>query len=57
MSTLLQADVFSFAMVMYELLHRRVIVLSILEKHFGASFERKERAIYEYAESVARGYR
>lgn len=32
-----KADVFSFAIVCYELLHRRLILSSILEKHFGAS--------------------
>ena len=30
------ADIFSFAIVCYELLHRRLILSSILEKHFGA---------------------
>ena len=53
-----KADVFSFAMAMYELVHRRLILSTILEKHFGSSFEEKELALYEYASAVAtQGYR
>ena len=53
-----QADVFSFAMTAYELLHRRLILTTVLEKHFGASFEEKELALFEYASAVAtQGYR
>ena len=54
----MKADVFSFAMAMYELVHRRLILSTILEKHFGSSFEEKELALYEYASAVAtQGYR
>ena len=54
----MKADVFSFAMAMYELVHRRLILSTILEKHFGSSFEEKELALYEYATAVAKeGFR
>ena len=52
-----QADVFSFAIVCYELLHRRLILSSILEKHFGADADAVTEAIGEYASAVAAGYR
>ena len=54
---MLQADVFSFGVVCYELLHRRLILSSILEKNFGASARVLESATVEYASSVAAGFR
>ncbi|KAG1659741.1 hypothetical protein FOA52_006011 [Chlamydomonas sp. UWO 241] len=52
-----KADVFSFAMCAYELLHRRLMLLTIMEQHFGAPLEVKQKAVFEYARSVAAGYR
>ena len=52
-----QADVFSFGIVCYELLHRRQIISSVLERHFGSSPRVVEAAIVEYAAAVAAGYR
>ena len=54
----MKADVFSFVMAMYELVHRRLILSTILEKHFGSSFEERELALFEYATAVAtQGFR
>ena len=52
-----KVDIFSFAMVMYEMLHRRLILTSILEKNMGADGEEMEQAITDYAAAVAGGYR
>ena len=52
-----KVDIFSFAMVMYELLHRRLILTSILEKNMGADAYEMEQAIMDYAAAVAGGYR
>jgi hypothetical protein len=52
-----QADVFSFAITCYEIIHRRLIVHMILEAHFRSSHQQKEIAVVEYASAVAAGYR
>jgi serine/threonine protein kinase len=54
-----KADVFSFAMVMYELLHRRTIMDHIIEMNPRASAtdEEMEHAIAVYAQMVANGHR
>ena len=52
-----QADVFSFAVTCWEILHRRLIVHMVLDEHFRASSQKKEEAVMEYASAVAAGYR
>lgn len=53
-----KADVFSFAVTCYELLHRQLILSAILDKMpVGASHEEIEVAILEYASAVSAGYR
>lgn len=52
-----QADVFSFAITCYEILHRELIINMVLEPHIRSSHHQKERAVIEYASAVAAGYR
>lgn len=53
-----KADVFSFAVTCYELIHRQLILSAILDKMpVGASHEEIEVAILEYASAVSAGYR
>ena len=54
-----KADVFSFAIVMYELLHRRTIMDHIIEMNprSSATDEEMEHAIAVYAQMVANGHR
>jgi serine/threonine protein kinase len=56
-----QADVFSFGICLYEMLHRTLLLLTILQKETAknprASFSDKEAAIMEYVQAVAAGYR
>ncbi|KAG1659742.1 hypothetical protein FOA52_006012 [Chlamydomonas sp. UWO 241] len=56
-----KADVFSFGICLYEMVHRTLLLLTILQKETAknprATFADKEAAIMEYVQAVAAGYR
>ncbi|KAL6759999.1 kinase-like domain-containing protein [Haematococcus lacustris] len=51
-----KADVFSFAVCMYEMLHMRSLLVTVLASA-NPDPDSRQRAIVEYASSVAAGYR
>ena len=52
-----KADVFSFGICLWELVHRRLVFSMIFERNFGAEDERIQKEIFLYAASVSTGYR
>ncbi|GAX77010.1 hypothetical protein CEUSTIGMA_g4457.t1 [Chlamydomonas eustigma] len=52
-----KADVFSFGVALYELMHRRLVQDAIIAKHPNASPEQLEHAVYLHAQAVSQGYR
>ena len=52
-----KADVFSFGVCLWELVHRRLVFSMIFERNFGADEQRIQKEIFLHAASVSTGYR
>ena len=52
-----KADVFSFGVCLWELVHRRLVFSMVFERNFGADDQTIQKEIFLHAASVSTGYR